>query len=146
MKSFEQALVLITFTWMCFTAGCDDNSSPTQMQGPVGIVDTNPTGPGQLGVMLSSKSAFTLAIVEVMAEGPADLAGILPGDLIASIGGVAVTTYDEWLAQTKLTKPHQVVEIEFVRDGQTMSVNVRLCSHLELMLLPDAGDYFPMLR
>lgn len=139
LKSLEHPLVLMTLVWVCFALGCDDGAS-RNMQGPIGIVDTNPAGHGWLGVTCASKPVRTLEVIEVMGEGPASLAGILPGDVIVSIDGVDLTTYDELITKLKQTKPRDVVEFHVVRNGQTLSTDVRLSSRLEMMMLPDAVE------
>ena len=64
------------------------------------------------------------ALIERVVEGgPADLAGILAGDSIAAINGVAV---DDWRAAVELIKvrPSQPIEVSLLRDNQSVIVVV----------------------
>jgi putative serine protease PepD len=67
-----------------------------------------------------------LFVVGVMAGGPAEQAGLQPGDIITSVDGKP-TTSDIQLQEVTLTKdPGDTVELQYVRDGKADTTTVTL--------------------
>jgi S1-C subfamily serine protease len=62
----------------------------------------------------------------VVAGGPADQAGLQPGDLITGFNGRKVTTPNRLRNFIAFTEPGTDAEIEMVRDGQAIQVTVML--------------------
>jgi S1-C subfamily serine protease len=65
-------------------------------------------------------------VLNVPEGGPAAEAGIEPGDVITSIGGVEIdqqTSFSEALFQFE---PGETVEVVIVRDGEEMTVEITL--------------------
>jgi Do/DeqQ family serine protease len=61
----------------------------------------------------------------VEAGSPADEAGVAPGDLIVTIDGHRVGTTDEWETRLRDHTPGSVVDIELLREGQTVQVQLK---------------------
>lgn len=89
-------------------------------------VDEFETADGDLGV--------TFANVEP-ADGPADKAGLVGGDIITSIDGQAVRTDDEASAIMRRTPIGKTVEVVYLRDGETRKTQMTTISEDELKRL-----------
>ena len=65
------------------------------------------------------------ALVRVVEQGgPADAAGMEPGDVIVTFDGKAVTRSDDLVEVVSRTKPGITVPVEVVRDGRRMTLRV----------------------
>jgi hypothetical protein len=70
----------------------------------------------------------TLTVAEAQSGAPAALAGLLPGDTLTAIDGIALNCIDDlWLALAQLD-PGQTVTVEYARDGGAMNVDVTLAA------------------
>ena len=58
--------------------------------------------------------------------GPADDAGILPGDVVLAIEGRPVTQPDELIVSIRALQPGDTVDLTVRRDGETSQVTVTL--------------------
>jgi S1-C subfamily serine protease len=63
-------------------------------------------------------------ITGVMQNGPADHAGIKPGDVVEHINGQAVATVAELLNQVAALKPNESAPIKVQRKGQTLTLQL----------------------
>ncbi len=67
------------------------------------------------------------AVVGTVEEGgPADEAGIEPGDVIVAVGGEEIEAFDELVAQIQPREPGDRIELTLVRDGERIQVEVTL--------------------
>ena len=71
-------------------------------------------------------SGQTNADVAVQVGGPADLAGIIEGDILVSINGEKITTENGLSAILGKYKPGDVINVTLNRQGQTKTVKVTL--------------------
>lgn len=71
----------------------------------------------------SSKGAF---VSQVVAESPADKAGIKAGDIIVSLNGRNIESFSELRANIATLGPGKKVRIGIVRDGKQKTINVTL--------------------
>jgi S1-C subfamily serine protease len=65
-----------------------------------------------------------VVVLDVTAGGPADAAGIAPGDLVVGIDSRPVDTAEDLLAALRMLEPGQTVPVELVRAGQEQTVQV----------------------
>jgi serine protease DegQ len=65
-------------------------------------------------------------VQEVVNGGPADDAGVEPGDVIVSLDGEPVRTVEEFLADLRGYDPGDEVGIDVLRDGDRRAVDVTL--------------------
>lgn len=72
--------------------------------------------PAQWGVYVS----------DVLANSPASQAGIQPGDIITSIGGIEINEENPYLNTLFNFSPGQQVKIEFIRDQKSMEASMTL--------------------
>ena len=64
----------------------------------------------------------------VLPGGPADDAGLLPGDVVTEIDGQAVTGYEEFVVEIRARQPGDTVTLTVQRDGREFTVDVVLDS------------------
>lgn len=86
-----------------------------------GEVDPGDDNSPYLGLVADDRqeSGQGIRVIEVVADGPADAAGLMAGDLIVGLGGQPVTKMAE-LAQVILqAEIGDTLELEVVRDGQS---------------------------
>ena len=68
-----------------------------------------------------------VVVARVLIDGPSDLAGIEPGDVILSVEGGKVATLDDLIRKLRQElKPGQEVSVEFFREGSTETVQLVL--------------------
>ncbi|MDQ3385476.1 MAG: PDZ domain-containing protein, partial [Actinomycetota bacterium] len=65
-------------------------------------------------------------VAEVPEGGPADQAGIEPGDLVTALEGEEVRSVEDFLGFLRRSERGDVVEVELVRDGDEMTIDVTL--------------------
>ncbi len=76
------------------------------------------------------KSGVTIA--DVKAGGPAEEAGLKPGDTITVVNGQPVKTGDDLVAFITQQKPGSKVKLDFIRNGQQQSVTVTVADRDKL--------------
>ncbi|MGL4971606.1 MAG: RIP metalloprotease RseP [Culicoidibacterales bacterium] len=77
-------------------------------------------------------------IGEVVANSPAARYGLEKGDEITKFAGEAVTSYQEIVELTQ-AKPDEVVTVEFTRDDQPQSIEVKIAA-VEREVMDEAGN------
>ena len=65
-------------------------------------------------------------VAEVPEGGPADAAGLEPGDLVTAIDGEEVRSVEDFLGLLRRSERGDVVDVELVRDGEEMTIDVTL--------------------
>jgi putative serine protease PepD len=101
------------------------------------IIKTGKASHGLLGAMVSdqpfnkaSASSFSVGalIREVTAGGPAALAGLLPGDVVTKFNGKVILESGDLTAAVRWEPAGAESTLEFLRDGETMTMKVTLGS------------------
>jgi serine protease DegS len=77
----------------------------------------------RLRAELDAKSPFGIVVLAVLAGGPADMAGIRPGDIITHIAGHAVGDSQEAIRQISSLKPGTMVRIRGTRRGRDIDLH-----------------------
>ena len=67
-----------------------------------------------------------VVIVGVLRKGPADLAGVRPGDVVLDVAGKQVGNTGQLLNAVAALKPGSEAAIQVLRDGKTATLNVRI--------------------
>ena len=75
---------------------------------------------------LGLKSTQGALIADVVKGGPADKAGIKPGDVVAALNGKPVSDNNQLTRDVGAIPPSQSVKLDVVRDGKTRTVEVKL--------------------
>ena len=70
-------------------------------------------------------SAEGLLVTEVFNDGPADQAGLKPGDVITELSGNAVTDRDKYLSLLRNHQPHAPVTVKVWRNGKEYSFTLK---------------------
>ena len=90
-----------------------------------------------LGVQLNYKGKG-VAVAQVVSGGPADQAGMQPGDVIQKVNGQDVTTNDEVVKAIKATKPGETINMEVWSAGIKKLVTIKVQERPA-----DVGDALP---
>lgn len=95
------------------------------------MIDHGETTYADLGVTYDQESPIIGAVIADDADavepgGPADEAGLEPGDVIVSFGGRRVNSHGELQAMVRDRAPGEEVELEYERDGERESVTITL--------------------
>ena len=75
---------------------------------------------------LGLKSTQGALIADVVKGGPADKAGIKPGDVVTALNGKPVSDNNQLTRDVGAIPPSQTVKLDVVRDGKTRTVEVKL--------------------
>jgi len=75
---------------------------------------------------LALKSTQGALLADVVKGGPADKAGIKPGDVVVSLNGKPVTDANQLTRDVGAIPPGQTVKLEVIRDGKARQVEVKL--------------------
>jgi hypothetical protein len=88
------------------------------VEGSLGVGVRSAGGvPGQVASLGSG-----VTVEDVVADGPAALAGVKKGDIIARYAGIRVGSAEEFAKWVRATEPGTVVELTVVRDGTPMKL------------------------
>ncbi|MCC7291200.1 MAG: M20/M25/M40 family metallo-hydrolase [Phycisphaerales bacterium] len=98
------------------------------------LQSTSPTAGGTpvyrvvMGVSPSyaEESEPGMRVMDVSKEGPAEVAGMKPGDRIIRIGSAKVNTIYDYMGALGKNKPGEVVEVEVTRGGEKLVLKVTL--------------------
>jgi len=95
--------------------------------------------PGAVGVVFH-RGNQSLRIDRVVPGGPADHAGIQPGDVIRGISGFRIRRRSEFQAILSNAHAGETVHLTLAREGKDIPVAVRLAPAAEIQKLLDAAD------
>ena len=103
---------------------------------------------GSIGVLFNAQANPAIqrvygegvTISEVTPKGPAEAAGIKPGDTITAIDGKRVKNGDELVADIITRKPGSKVKVDFMRDGKTDSASVTVTDREKLFPGAEGGE------
>lgn len=75
----------------------------------------------------------------VIENGPADLAGVLPGDIIVSINGRQTENFNRLRNLVGLTRPGTPISLEIIREGQVLRLEAEVTGSDQLVRLAQAA-------
>ena len=122
-----------------FVTACD--REPETLKGPVAIYQGPPPPKhGMLGVRFDPAAAGSTAVSDVVPGSPARKAGISPGDVITSVDGRPVSSQQDVLKVTGDKPPGATVTVGLTREGEAVTVSVRLISFADAIALQQQAD------
>jgi len=77
-------------------------------------------------VELPELKIYGVKLNKISPSGPASLAGIKAGDVVIKFGDAPIRTDEEFLMRVKRALPYSTVDLEIVRDGQKMTIPVKM--------------------
>ena len=83
---------------------------------------------------LGLKGTKGALIAEVVPKGPADQAGLKPGDVVVAINGRPINDNNQLTRDVGVIPPGQTVHLDVVREGKPRTINVKLAPR------PDEGE------
>ena len=95
------------------------------VRGWIGVTTTQAVTP-ELAQALGLGDTKGLLVAQILRNGPADKAGIKPGDVIQKVNGVAATTARVMVDLVADIQPGDDVKIELTRDGDSQTVHVEV--------------------
>jgi len=95
------------------------------VRGWIGVTTTQAVTP-ELAQALGLGDTKGLLVAQILRNGPADKAGIKPGDVIQKVNGVAATTARVMVDLVADIQPGDDVKIELTRDGDLQTVHVEV--------------------
>jgi serine protease Do len=69
---------------------------------------------------------FGVQLGEILANRPADMAGIKQGDIVIKFGDIPIRTPEEFLARVRRAKPYSTVELSIIRNGEQIKIPVKM--------------------
>jgi S1-C subfamily serine protease len=93
-----------------------------------------PEGRGQFGyedgdaerVEIPNTKMFGVRLGEILANRPADLAGVKQGDIVTAFDGVPIRTSDEFLSRVRRALPYSTIKLSIIRDGEPLEIPVKM--------------------
>ena len=95
------------------------------VRGWIGVTTTQAVTP-ELAQALGLGDAKGLLIAQILRNGPADKAGIKPGDVIQKVNGIEAKTARVMVDLVADIQPGDNVKIELTRDGDSQTVHVEV--------------------
>ncbi|HEU4387896.1 MAG TPA: PDZ domain-containing protein [Blastocatellia bacterium] len=92
-------------------------------QGFLGIEGTNRQ-------RVAGTGSFGVEIRGVRGNGPADLAGLLSGDIVIEFDGHPIRTQQEFTRRIRASRPRSKVPVKFVRGGEPLTTDI-VVGHVE---------------
>lgn len=86
-------------------------------------IQPGPLNP-QVARLLNVEAEGGVVVLDVVSGGPAEAAGLRPGDVIVTMDGRDVRSLEDFLASLRRHEPGDRVEVGVVRDGQPLTVGV----------------------
>jgi putative serine protease PepD len=93
-----------------------------------GIISGQPVKHAWVGVSLGQSSSGGATINSVESGGPAESAGVKPGDVITAVNGTAINSTDQFIQTVDNYSPGDKVTLTVNRGGQQQQVQVTLAT------------------
>jgi len=123
--NWDSGLAVPAATVMCAVRAIRREPAPI-----FGFLGVSTYRPGQVQ-RDSLRGAFGVVVSEVLHGSPADLAGVIPGDIILRYGGRPVAEVMELTRMVAETTPGALIVVDVQRDGVARAVNVRIGDRAE---------------
>lgn len=107
-------------------------------QGFLGVSDLVNTA--DLAADTGQEFPLGVYVQTVITDGPADIAGVRPGDIIVSINGRQTENFNRLRNLVGLTRPGTTITLEIVRDGQLIELETEVAGGDQLRLLAKQAE------
>lgn len=96
--------------------------------------DSRPAGRGQFGyedgdvarVPIPNTKIFGVQLGEILANRPADIAGVKAGDIVIEFDGVPIRTTDEFLSRVRRAEPYSTIKLVVMRGQEKLEIPVKM--------------------
>ena len=98
------------------------------------VFSSRPEGRGSFGfetrdadrVEIPNTKMFGVQLGDVLANRPADIAGIKAGDIVIAFAGVPIRTEEEFVSRVRRALPYSTVTVTVLRDGARLDIPVKM--------------------
>lgn len=98
------------------------------------VFAARPQGRAQFGyedgdaerVQIPNTKMFGVQLGEILANRPADIAGIKQGDIVIEFDGIPIRTTDEFLSRVRRAVPYSTVKVIVIRNGERLEIPVKM--------------------
>jgi len=98
------------------------------------VFSNRPLGRAQFGyeddqaerVEIPNTKMFGVQLGEILANRPADLAGVKQGDIVIEFDGVPIRTTEEFLSRVRRAVPYSTVKVVVMRNGERVEIPVKM--------------------
>ena len=139
--SFGAAKPLTLGTWLCSTA--DEGTMPR-----IGVVSARsrriPGTGAALGVRMDEKAPTEgkgVRITGIASESPAEIAGLVEGDVLLTVAGEAVAQFRRVHELVSKRQPGEIIEVRYRRKGKEENCLVRLASRTKVLQNWEGEDF-----
>jgi serine protease Do len=98
-------------------------------RGSIGVTFSNETSPAVTRMYGGGRGVI---VQDVTKGGPADQAGIQPGDSITSVGGKTISNGDELVAEVSSHHPGEKLKVEYLRNGKERETTLTVADRQKL--------------
>jgi hypothetical protein len=77
-------------------------------------------------VEIPNTKMFGVQLGEILANRPADLAGVKQGDIVVEFDGVPIRTSEEFLSRVRRALPYSTVKLVVMRNGERVEIPVKM--------------------
>ena len=96
--------------------------------------DSRPMGRAQFGyedgeaerVPVPNTKIFGVQLGEILANRPADIAGVKEGDIVIEFDGIPIRTTGEFLARVRRAEPYSTVKLVVMRGAEKLEIPVKM--------------------
>jgi len=98
------------------------------------LFSNRPEGRGSFGyetggadrVEIPNTKMFGVQLSEILANRPADLAGVKEGDIVIEFDGIPIRTEEEFVSRVRRALPYSTVKLVVMRDGERVEIPVKM--------------------
>ena len=98
------------------------------------VFDSRPAGRAQFGyedgederVPVPNTKMFGVRLGEILANRPADIAGVKEGDIVIEFDGIPIRTTGEFLSRVRRAEPYSTIKLVVIRGLETLEIPVKM--------------------
>lgn len=98
------------------------------------VFDSRPSGRAQFGyedrqaerVPILDTKMFGVRLGEILANRPADIAGVKEGDIVIEFDGIPIRTEGEFLSRVRRAEPYSLIKLVVLRGAEKIEIPVKM--------------------